>query len=133
MTKKRWTDQIQEEGLLPDGPDDPLLRQQPGATWKTEFSLNYAVPAEIEDLVSEGVLEDTSWHNDAAPSFRIVESGPDGREDTCYLFVEHPDPTKRELYGPRYRVFYRGSDDTALETESLKEVLEYINDHWKGP
>ena len=77
--------------------------------WLAEFGAKYDVP-----LVVIRELEDTSWHNDASPSF----SHPHGSDDRR-LWIEHPDPECRECEGKRYTVsetgtiLYAGDDLTA--------------------
>jgi hypothetical protein len=96
--------------------------------WEKEFGPDWAIPPEIDALVDKGLLEDASWHNDAAPSFWIKDSGGDGETDTLYIFVEHP--TEPEVLKPRFTVVFFNRDETAEETDSLAELLYYLKDHW---
>jgi hypothetical protein len=74
--------------------------------WVVEHGSEYAVPTEIEALVAEGLLEDQSWHNEACPSFAKL-----GGKLRLTVWVEHPDPAKREGPGPRYAVCVTPIDD----------------------
>jgi hypothetical protein len=64
------------------------------------------IPDEI--LQMEGI-EDYSWHNDTCPSFGLY----DDLGTHLRIYVEHPDPDKRE-YGPdaeRFCVMFSDDDD----------------------
>lgn len=65
-------------------------------TWVNQFGLEYAVPAEV--LKHPGII-DTSWGNDASPSFTLPRYQRDGDYPTRILWVEHPDRLKREFEG----------------------------------
>lgn len=76
-------------------------------TWIDEFGPEYEIPEQILRLVREGRLFDMSWHNDVCPGFATVQADSDEatQEGARVLWVEHPDPEKRELSGaPRYGV-----------------------------
>lgn len=64
--------------------------------WKNEFGAEYAVPG----WVSGPSVIDTSWHNDACPSFvpAIVD---EDSEMTPVLWVEHATPGLRETQGSK--------------------------------
>jgi hypothetical protein len=64
--------------------------------WSDEFPPEYEIPKEIEDLVRQGVLKDTSWRYDASPSFsaRLAKGW-------IRLWVEHPELMNR--MGSRHR------------------------------
>ncbi len=71
--------------------------------WIKEFGYQYAVPESIQSVVKDGFTQDVSWHNDTAPSFGFVD--PHKPEWDIRLWVEHPDPMKREDPGQaRYGV-----------------------------
>ena len=79
---------------------------RPRPTWLTEFGPDYDIPDEV--LMLEGI-EDHSWHNDTSPSFGIY----DGLGTFLRIWVEHPDPARRE-YGteaPRFGVMLSDDDD----------------------
>jgi hypothetical protein len=94
--------------------------------WNTEFTEDYAVPEEIIALViasGKNKLVDISWHNDTAPSFSPLN------KDEFQIFVDHPDPAKRELAGKRFVVAHEDEDgniDIALATDGLIELLGYL-------
>jgi len=90
--------------------------------WKKEFGEDYDIPKEITDK-----YPDASWHNDSSPSFFIVdENHPQVVKDEkggvtlvpdqppfyyMHLWVEHPDPDKRELPLKRFEVVVHGDCD----------------------
>ncbi len=91
-------------------------------TWLNQFGPEYAVPAEITST-----LEDTSWGNDAAPSFTAKGINPDAPH--AVLWVEHPEPAKRELWQRRFVVAHRVPLDDSKsfevwEGDSLKTALD---------
>jgi len=97
------------------------------ASWRSEFGSDWAVPQEIDALVSSGQLEDSSWHNDTSPSFRRTTPEQDG--SIKMLWVDHPDPDQREMYGTRFGVMLLDKEynplyeDHTLETDNLNEAL----------
>lgn len=74
--------------------------------WVVEFSDVYDVPPVITDA-----LEDTSYHNDIAPSFGL--KGANRLQCYAALFCDHPDVAMREITGEdcvsRYFVFIGGN------------------------
>ncbi len=94
-------------------------------SWKTEFGRGYDVPDFIEFLMKEGVVEDSSWHNDVAPSFSHVDDAFTG----VRLWVEHPLFSERESGGTRFCVSTQveGSQDGEdLQTDDLEEAVEEL-------
>jgi hypothetical protein len=97
--------------------------------WTEEFEKDYAVPREITDLVAQGKLIDTSWGNDAAPSFETLDSN-------WRLWVDHPDPRMREMGSdqPRYQVSLNNvhntelceCDDLMFHSEDLQAALRVL-------
>jgi hypothetical protein len=63
----------------------------------TEFP-TYDIPEPVLALVREGILVDTSWHNDSAPSFECHRQDGYGFR----LWVEHQDEDQREIPGLRF-------------------------------
>lgn len=98
------------------------------ADWKEEFGEDYEVPAEIHER-----YKDLSWHNESSPNFTIVHAGdPEDGMPQVSLFVEHPDPSQREISHmtdepfKRYSVMeYSEFPDvvSALDTEDFQEAL----------
>lgn len=66
----------------------------PTSIWEVAHGREFAVPKEIEDLVAELVLVDHSYKNDTCPRFAIQLTKPDA--GYVSIWVEHPDPDKRE-------------------------------------
>ena len=79
--------------------------------------------------------EESSWHNDACPSFTASA-------DRLHVFVDYADPAAREFRdGPRFNVrgnmfgIDGGDDDFTdelLNTDDWAEVLRFVAD-WKPP
>lgn len=55
-------------------------------SWRDEFSKNFVVPIQIENLVEKGILEDMSWRNDPCPSFGAKLKD----KNWVRLWIEHP-------------------------------------------
>jgi hypothetical protein len=72
-----------------------------------------AIPAEWQD---------TSWHNDACPSFRIGNGK--------MVFIDHADPAQREFAVTRFSVQadpeVHNSNDVLLDTDDWSDVLEAV-------
>lgn len=85
-------------------------------TWQEEFGPEYAVP----DLIANHpALADTSWHNDIWPSFEVKGC------DRARLWIEHPDPAKREFPnepGKRFRVTWADNEED-FETDDASEAI----------
>lgn len=93
-------------------------------SWKEEFPAGYDVPWELEKLVEHGVLEDTSWRNDPAPSF----SAPLRDRAWIRLWTEHPTPEHRRGFSSRYALVFQKDltlpfGETLLETDDIKMAL----------
>lgn len=96
-------------------------------SWEVEFGADYDVPQAIRTLHDRGQMSDSSWHNDVCPSFMFGDG-------SVRLFVDHPDPQRRECRGKRFFVsLYDESDDfldNGIETDDIGELLTYLHDHW---
>jgi hypothetical protein len=89
-------------------------------SFRTEFP-DY--PESDMPQLPEG-FEDTSWHNDACPSYSNAD---------CTIWIDYVDPTKREHNAtyPRFNVQpmrdgIEITGDGGLMTDSWDEVLSYI-------
>lgn len=103
-------------------------------TWRREHGEQYEVPGLIQYLVRRRVLEDSSWHNDVAPSFRLVD--PANEEYGITLWVDHPVKSMRETGGKRFVVVEGeliSEREFELETDDLEEALETFFDRAFGP
>ena len=70
-------------------------RQKP--LWEREHGPEYVVPSFVSD-----VCVDDSWHNDVCPRFRFYADlcdYEDGLTDVCNVWVDHPDPSLRDVIG----------------------------------
>jgi hypothetical protein len=87
--------------------------------WQTEFP-DY--PIADMPAIPDG-FEDTSWHNDACPSF----THPDSR---MVLWVDYADPAQREISGPRFAISQADIDglieNVLLTTEDWNDVLKFL-------
>jgi len=88
-------------------------------SWRSEFGDDYDVPAVLEALVTEGSARDASWHNDSAPSF----DAPLDRQDEepvrrLRVWIEHPDPTMREMADKRHRFVITLYDDVTWDSHN---------------
>lgn len=132
--------------------EEPAIPTDPSAQWLKEFDADFAVPAEILNLVSKGLAEDLSWHNDTSPKFGVEF---DDRQNTkryiqVLLWSDHPDPEQRELGGHRFTVCEGdfdiedgieevvSTDDVAeavscylsrVQRQVANEVVRWVNDH----
>jgi hypothetical protein len=103
----------------------PLNPEEKAMSYKTEFDLLEI--AEAEKLVAMG-FEDTSWHNDAAPSF----SKDCGLFRILRVWIDDADPEKREMEGARFALCEYSTemdaigDGTLCESDSFAEILAAI-------
>lgn len=96
-------------------------------TWQTTFP-NF--PAADMPSIPEG-WKDTSWHNDAAPSFEVMTAcAGDSNFEMCRVWIAESDPAAREYdESPRFQVSYEGGESEwfcTLETDDWQEVLAYV-------
>lgn len=98
--------------------------------WRKEFP-RFPDMYEVATLANMG-FEDTSWHNNACPSF----VSPD---KAVWVWIEHPDPRLREM-PQRFCVEqieyvdgeYKFGEDSKvyLTTESWTDVVEWLDQHF---
>jgi len=75
--------------------------------WMKEHGGRYAVPPEIDALVSAGLLADESWHNETSPRFVQDHGGM-----CIVLWVERPAAADREDASlPRFALMVEPSND----------------------
>lgn len=72
-----------------------------GTLWGAEHGAGYDVPEAVTSLVLSGEAEDTSWHNDTCPSFTWPAKADGDALPAVVLWVEHPNPERREYEGGR--------------------------------
>jgi hypothetical protein len=96
--------------------------------WIKEHGTEYAVDSEIDKLVDDGILTDSSWHHDTAPCFTMAHGGFE-----LTLWVDHPNPELREAdTHPRFGIFVSKADDAGGDCigiyagDSLAEVLKIV-------
>lgn len=112
-------------------------------TWQNQFTTDVAVPSEIQQLVTSGVIEDTSWGNDAMPSFTFNGYEPtfhfrdsQPTPPTTYrLWVNYPDKGSHREIGvdePRFTIVidHEGNLHSAihhlLSSDDLQIILDAI-------
>ena len=92
--------------------------------WVAEFGESWTVPSWITES-----WEDISWHNDACPSFTHKEIDIDagqGYEDDFRIFVDHPEPQKRDNGDSWGRFCLIINEETNYMCESEAEFKEYL-------
>lgn len=109
-------------------------------TWRNQFPEYVSVPDEIQLLVAQGILTDTSWGNDAMPSFEFQGFEPDYRPDrhrsikpTQYrLWVNYTDDQREVGKGePRFSL-YRDNPEmtinvlTVLLSNDVKDIVKAV-------
>lgn len=99
------------------------------AQWQIEFR---DFPVADMPAIPEG-WTDSSWRNDACPSFFAMEQGPSGdyaaRYNTCRVWIAESDPALREFpHSTRFMVTFEGVADAhdGLLTDEWKTVLAYV-------
>jgi hypothetical protein len=105
------------------GPEDTPL-------WVKTFGREYDIPQEILDKVASEEWQDESYRNDVCPSFgNQTRSGHQTR-----IFVEHPDPKKRENKdAKRFCVLLIDGDGTCVnsfDTDNLDRALAVQNAYY---
>lgn len=109
---------------------DQLVDSLLAEGWVREFDASYDVPAWATQV--PGTF-DSSWHNDAMPSFRLDCQEDDDSPDTLVLWVDHPVPAERERTGyHRFTIakggedIWSGDDEAEAQREWLKAVAAVV-------
>jgi hypothetical protein len=102
--------------------------------WVREFGKAYRVPSSILRLVSDGVLQDESWHNNACPSFSasVPTFSDPAHSAVLTLWVEHPNAYQREMGEtfPRFCINFEIDPDTShsvtllFQTDKASEAVK---------
>lgn len=94
-------------------------------SWVAEFGREYEIPTIVDWMVRQGILEDMSWHNDAMPSFGLVDPAND--EYGIRLWVDHPLRALREFQQSTRFVVEEGvfisESDYEHTTDDLQDAL----------
>lgn len=90
-------------------------------TWESEQGLVYEVPKFVLFLVKKGILQDSSWHNNTAPSFGVYDEKTD---KSVVLWTDHPIKDRRENMGARFMV--QVGDEMEAEVDDLQTALERL-------
>lgn len=135
------TDTLQIEPIPTTGSENTdttfriaTVHEEQPRTWRNQFPAEVAVPPEIDNLVTQDILTDTSWGNDTCPSFRFsgYENDFDARrlfhhgeiKPSLYsLLVDYPDIERREFrdHYKRLVLFY----DRPTEAEANHYDVTY--------
>ena len=100
--------------------------------WNQEFDINYSTDELdfIAWLLAHG-FEDTSWHNDACPSFE---------RDNLRIYLDYPkdqsdmgDAEWWTKYAAFHQIEYSEQDETkpAINTNSLVQLMNFLTDNLK--
>lgn len=104
------------------------------ANWKNEFPEFPA--ADMPDIPEQ--WEDSSWHNDACPSFVVMKGGEgDSNFKLARVWIAESDPAQREFpESPRFQVSFedgmRGAQDElngfsiGIASDDWQEILNYV-------
>lgn len=94
-----------------------MTKNAPAITscWQTEFPDFDTMPA-----IPAG-WTDSSWHNDACPSFGVTS--------TMFVFVNYEDPDLREFAaaGPRFCVINPDTNEVLFESDDWQAVLQFTS------
>lgn len=101
-------------------------------SYKTEGFEDYDVPAIVQFLVKEGVLEDISFKQDTSPRFFLRDN--DGADTGISLWIQHPLRGMREADNDEGRFLVEEGDlekpgktfDTDDLEEALSRILEFV-------
>ena len=109
-------------------------------TYKTEFPADYwPTDAEVDALLAAGFV-DTSWHNNAAPSFaKSLDGKPLGEGSDVEIYIDAIDPELREIQTAK-RFIVTGyqencpepmfdDPDQVAEFDTLAEALECAEEY----
>jgi hypothetical protein len=99
--------------------------------WKKEFGPDYDVPKEISDLVAEGLADDLSNGIDLSPSFGKEKTDEEGNIRQVSIWVNHPNPNKREDLS-EYRFVVVDEDHVVLaNTDDVNQAIKVYLDSAK--
>ncbi len=94
--------------------------------WREEFSPDFRVPEELDILVGQGFLEETSWRSDPAPSFGAR------LKDKTWLRIWVGRPLQGSRAGGRFILLIQ--DDPAsytgtlvIQTDLLEELFQRVD------
>ena len=109
-----------------------LHGQEAGFHYMKEFGSSIKVEPQVLNLVLDGLMEDRSWHNNAAAHFERVMS--DGKILLLWIAEEDPKEREGELV-PRYAVDLAGREGTTdvikqelLATEKTNEACTFVRE-----
>ena len=102
-----------------------MMASKKGSHYQEQFpdfpTLDIAIPSGFRD---------SSWHNDACPSWVREGEGVD-----VYLFIDYPERDKRELPdGKRFMLWEQLTDGltrTLVESDDFEDVTEYLEKELK--
>lgn len=92
--------------------------------WKNQFGEAYDVPAQVTAFPQ---IIDTSWGNDACPTFTLPKFERLGDTPTVALCVEHPDKAQREFTDWNRFVVQRDDGQELYNGDNVLAALEALN------
>lgn len=107
--------------------------------WREEFSKDFGVPIQIENLVEKGILEDMSWRQDPCPSFGAKLKD----KNWVRIWIEHPYAQERHGWQDRYTVVVQpdpavifgwrmmSTDIFSHAFYTLQEIIRVGGPRWK--
>lgn len=95
--------------------------------WQTEFP--QFPHADMPPIPAD--WEDSSWHNDVCPSFRVMQGGDgDSNYEFSRVWIAESDPAERELPEmPRFIVSYENGESDSVDglvSDNWADVLAYV-------
>jgi hypothetical protein len=93
-------------------------------SFSNQFPASFAPPAEVLALLAAGILKDSSWGNDIAPSFQF---------GCMALWCDAEDVAERELAeGKRYWITEDGIDHDTFSTDDVGEAVAEVLKRWES-
>lgn len=88
--------------------------------WRKEFpEFDHDLDALAKRLKDEFGFYDSSWHNDACPSFSAID-------DSLRIWVNWSNPDLREGWDNLYGIDLPGEEDSVNDTDDLEEAIAVI-------
>lgn len=88
--------------------------------WRKEFpEFDHDIDALAKRLKDEFGFYDSSWHNDACPSFSAID-------DSIRIWINWQNPDLREGWDNLYGIDLPGEEDSVNDTDDLEEAIAVI-------
>jgi len=102
------------------------------ANWIKEFGPDYDVPKEILNLVAKGLVDDFSSRDDLTPSFGKEKVDEEGNIKQVNIWVNHPNPNKREDLSENRFVVINEDHVILGNTDDVNQAIKVYLDSAKG-